>query len=58
MIPLMLDLGWPVPVDSLTAGSETGSLPGPQADPALIDPAIIRKNVRHKKNGNGFIVVI
>jgi hypothetical protein len=58
MIPLMPDLGWPVPVDSSTAGSETGSVTGPRTDPALIDPAKIRKNVRNNNNGSGFIGVI
>jgi hypothetical protein len=58
MIPLMLDLGWPAPVDSLSAGPETGPVPGPRLDPARVDPAKIMKIVMHNKYGSGFIGVI
>jgi len=57
MIPLMLDLGWLLRVASSPAGSEIGSEVASLADPAAADPILIRKNIRQKKNGSGFIGV-
>jgi len=57
MLPLMLDIGWPAPVDAEIPGAETASVPGRLVDPAAAYPAVNRWNARHKKNGSGFIGV-
>jgi hypothetical protein len=57
IIPLILETGWPEREASPIAVPETGSVTAYLEDPSATNPVVIRKNVRHKKNGSGFIGV-